>query len=337
VTWTENGQSQHLVLRQLAAPQLIVAAPHLLGEDRLVLAVATGQADVLLAGERLDINKLQVESNLVQISGSGSAALGSITAGDADVQVTGQLDLAELARQLPSTLRMRDQTQLTSGVLAVTLGSSQQPTGRQWQGSLKTDRLAATAAGRPIVFDQPLAIEFALRQTNEGPVIDRLSGRASFLTLDGRGTLADGSLDLAADLDRLVAELGRLIDWRDIELAGTLGAQLRWNRREGDAWTAQADARVQNFVAAAAGMLPWQERDLQIGADLTGIVAAGTLREVNSGKLTIVSAGDRLEASLSEPVKEDVSFTRVANLVDRDRAAERESPGCRAGHSDAED
>jgi translocation and assembly module TamB len=309
LTWTENGQSQHVVLRQLAAPQLVIAAPQLLGEDRLVLVITTGQADVLLAGERLDIHKLQVDSNLVHVAGSGSAALGSLATGDADVQVQGQIDLAELARQLPGALRMRQDAQLTSGVVAITLGSSQQPGGRQWQGSLKTDRLEASAGGRPIVFDQPLAIEFALRQTSEGPVIDRLSGRASFLTLDGRGTLADGSLDATADLDRLVAELGRLIDWRDIQLAGTLGAQLRWNRGAGDAWTAQADARVQNFIAAAAGMAPWQERDLQIGADLTGVVAAGSLHEINSGKLTVVSAGDRLEASLAEAVKEVTAQT----------------------------
>ncbi len=322
VTWAENGQSQHLVLRQLAAPQLVVAAPHYLGEDQLVLAVARGQADVLKTGERLDIHKLEVQSNLVQLAGSGSAALGQISTGDADVQIAGQIDLAELARQLPSALRMRQDVQLTSGVVAITLGSRAQAGGRQWQGSLKTERLAATAAGRPIVFNQPLALEFALRQSAEGPVIDQLSGRASFLTLDGRGTLAEGSLDATADLDRLVAELGRLIDWQDIQLAGTLGAQVRWNRGAGDAWTAQADARVQNFVASAAGMAPWHERDLQVGGDLSGIVAEGSLREINSGKLTVISAGDRLEATLAEPVKEvsataawPLSFTLQGNLA----------------------
>jgi hypothetical protein len=305
--WTDNAKSQQVIVRQLAAPQLVVAAPPYLGEDRLAVHLASGQADVLLAGDQLDIKSLRLESNVLQIAGSGSAALGAIASGGADVEVAGQIDLAELARQLPGTLRLKQDTQLQSGVVQVSLTSRQQPGGRTWQGSLKTDRIQATAAGRPIAFNQPLEIGFGVRSTSAGLVIDQLTGRASFLNLDGQGTFDEGTLTASADLDKLVAELGRLIDWRDIQLAGSLGAQVRWNRGPSDLWTAQADARVQNFVFASAGSTPWQERDLQVGADLTGVVAAGTLTELRTGKLTVLSGGDRLEASLTEPVKQVTS------------------------------
>ena len=188
--------------------------------------------------------------------------------------------------------------------MQVTLVNRQEATGRRWQGSLKTDRIQATAAGRPIQFDEPLAIDFAVRLTEQGPVIDQLVGKASFLDLSGQGSLAGGSVTANADLDRLVAELGQLIDWRDIQLAGRLGANVEWNQGENNDWTAKADARVQNFVAAATGMAPWRENDLTIGGDVTGVLGAKGLEQLSRGTFSIVSASDRLDANLTEPVKE---------------------------------
>ena len=315
--WNDDGRSQHLVVRELSAPQLVVAAPSFLGNDELAASIAAGQADVLLAGDRLEIKSLRLDSNLVQAAGSGAAALGALASGGslataadaADVEVHGQINLAELARQLPGTLRLKDDTQLTGGTGQLSLVSRNEPAGRRWLASLKTDRIEATAAGSPIVLDEPLFIELAARMTEDGPVIDQLIGRASFLALDGRGSLAGGNITASADLDKLVAELGRLIDWRDIQLAGTLGMEIGWSRAVGDVWTARATGRVQNFVAAASGMTPWQERDLQIGADIGGNLTAEGLKEINTATLTVVSAGDRLEAALAEPVKEVTAST----------------------------
>jgi hypothetical protein len=319
--WTDNGQSQHVVVRQLAAPQLTVASPAFLAGDTLAASIRDGQADVLITGDKLDIKQLQLVSNLIQVNGKGAASLAAPTDAS-DVEISGQIDLAQLVRQLPGTLRMKPDTQLTSGIVQVTLANRQEATGRRWQGSLKTDRLQATAGGRPIQFDEPLAIEFAVRLTPQGPVIDQLVGKASFLDLSGQGSLAGGSVTANADLDRLVAELGQLIDWRDIQLAGRLGANIHWKQGENNAWIAKADARVQNFVASAAGMSPWRENDLTIGADVAGILGAKGLEQLSRGTLAIVSAGDRLDANLTEPVKEvsataawPVGFTVKGNLA----------------------
>ncbi|MEX2173979.1 MAG: hypothetical protein WD872_06420 [Pirellulaceae bacterium] len=311
--WTDDGNSQHLVVRQLAAPQLAVASPALLGSDRLTVNIATGQADVLIAGDKLDIRQLRLESNLLQLSGKGMASLTAPTDAS-DVEVTGQIDLAELARQLPGTLHMRPDTQLNSGIVQVSLASRAEQAGRRWQASLKTDRLRATAGGRPVEFDEPLAIDFAVRIAPEGPaeqaiVVEQLVGRASFLKLNGNGTLGEGTLTAEADLDKLVAELGQLVDWGNTKLAGTLAAQVRWNRGESNLWTARADARVQNFEMLAAGIAPWRESNLQIGADVTGLLGTAGLTEIHAARLTVASAGDRLEATLAEPVKEVSSAT----------------------------
>jgi hypothetical protein len=299
--WSDDGKSQNVVARQIAAPQLAVAAPAYLAGDTLVASIAGGQADVVLAGDRLDIKQLQLVSNLVHIAGKGAASLAA-PQDASDVEITGQIDLAQIVRQLPATLRLKPDTQLTSGVVQIALANRQEAGGRRWQGSLKTDRFAATAGGRPIQFDEPLTIEFGVRLTKQGPIIDQLVGQASFLDLSGQGSLAGGSLTANADLDKLVAELGQLIDWRDVQLAGRLGAHVEWNQGQADAWTAKADARVQNFVAAAAGLAPWRESDLAIGADLTGVLGTDGLEKISRGTLSIVSAADRLDANLTEAV-----------------------------------
>ncbi len=309
--WTEDGASQQLVVRQLAAPELTLAAPALLGTDRVAASITTGQADILLAADQIEIKQLALATNLGTLEGKGAAPLAALSsastsltsaANSAEIEVTGRIDLVELARQMPTTLRIKENTQLTRGAVQVTLASHQDARGRKWQGAIRTDRIEAAAPGGQVVLEQPLTADFALRLTDRGPALEQFTGQASFLDLRGGGTLEQGTLTADVNLDRLVAELSPLVDWRDIELGGTLGAQLRWNRGEQDEWTAVGDARLQNFVAAAAGMTPWRETNLTMGIDLTGVLAGASLAELQRGSFAINAGDDRLSIELAEPV-----------------------------------
>jgi translocation and assembly module TamB len=315
--WAENGQAQQIVVQQLATPGLSVAAPGLFGADRPTWAIASARADLQLAGGLATIRELRLESNLVQIAGQGAArlvhsrpaapstAVGAATemATLGDIDLTGQLDLAELARQFPATLRLKPDTQLTSGVVQVSLISREGGTGRQWQGKLQTDQIRAVAAGRPVQFDQPLALEFTARQTPQGPVIDQLSGQASFLRLSGRGTLDEGGITASADLNQLVIDLGRLIDWGQTRLAGSLAAELKWKREPASGWVASGDAQVRNFELSAPGMTPWREPHLQLAAIAQGELGAASLDLLRGAKLTVEAGADHLVAELTDAVK----------------------------------
>ena len=311
--WSDDGKGQHLIVRQLAAPQLSVMSPELLGDDVLQAAVASGKADLQISGGNLTVKSLALESNLVGLSGQGAAPLNMLTTeglvhslsqpgGGPDIEISGQIDLAELARQLPQTLRLKEGTEVTSGVVGVSLASRSAASDRRWVGSLKTNQIRALARGRQIQFDQSITISFAVRQTPQGPVIDELSGQASFLDLRGEGSLSQGTISAGADLNRLADELGRIIDWGDTQLAGTLAAEIGWNRGQNDQWHANANARVQRFGVAASGLAPWSEDDLRITADVDGVVSLGAIREITAAKLTVSSGADRLEATLTGPV-----------------------------------
>lgn len=311
--WSDDGKGQHLIVRHLAAPQLSVMSPELLGDDLLQAAVDSGKADLQISGGNLAVKSLVLESNLARLSGQGAAPLNMLTTeglvhslsqpgGGPDIEITGQIDLAELARQMPQTLRLKEGTEVTSGVVEVSLASQSAASDRRWVGSLKTNQIRALARGRQIQFDQPITISFAVRQTLQGPVIDELTGQASFLDLRGQGSLAQGTVSAGADLNRLADELGRIIDWGDTQLAGTLAAEIGWNRGQNDAWHASANARVQRFGLAASSLAPWTEDDLRITADVDGAISLGAIREITAAKLTVASGADRLEAALTGPV-----------------------------------
>jgi hypothetical protein len=302
-SWADESNSQRVSITSLATSGLIISAPQYLGLDQPTISIAAGQADVQLTGGQIAVRDLKLESNLMQLAGQASAATATAPLSASDIQLTGQLNLAELARQLPNTLRLRDGTAISSGQLQVTLLSRGAANARTWEGDLRTANLRATSAGRPLRFDQPLAVSFLVQQTPSGPAIERLTGRASFLELDGRGTLSEGSITARTDLDKLVTELNQLIDWGSTKLAGTTEAKLHWTRGKGDRWNATADAAVKGFELTAPRLAPWREPNLVLTAQAEGLIQNESLTQIETAKLAIEAAADRLDAELLEPVK----------------------------------
>src|SRR5206468_1188050 len=107
---------------------------------------------------------------------------------------------------------------------------------------------------RQIEFEEPLQIEFGVQQTAAGPVIEKLIAQASFLRLEGRGSLTEGNLSARTNLDKLVAELDRLVDWSEIQLEGELAADFRWKHDPATGWNAGAEAQARNFKLIAPGL-----------------------------------------------------------------------------------
>lgn len=303
--WQENGTVQ-VLLGQLATPGIAVSAPKFLSTDRPKIVINSTQAAVELSNGKLTIPNLNVSSNLVAIGGKGTVAISGATeaqAIDGDLEVNGQVNLAELVRQLPATLHMRPDAQLSSGVAEFSLASQPATGGRRFGGKLKTRDLRGVAAGRPIEFDQPLEVSFDAQQTPAGPVLQQLVGQASFLRLEGRGALTDGSLKAEADLNKLVEELDRLVDWGSAQLEGKLVADVRWKQEDASGWSATADAVARDFRAIFPNQPPWQEQNLRLGANVRGILAGSTLSQINQGKLSIEAGADKLNAELTEVVK----------------------------------
>src|SRR6185503_3584023 len=109
-----------------------------------------------------------------------------------------------------------------------------------------------------------------IRHGKSGIEIERLQGRASFLELQGSGSLAKGSIDARADLDKLVKELNQIVNFGSTRLAGMLEGKLQWSQGAADRWSATADALAKGFELTAPGLAPWKEPNLQLTAQTQG-------------------------------------------------------------------
>lgn len=299
--WAQDGQSQQASIKKLATPGLAVAAPQWLGADQPQLAITSGQGDVQLSQGQATVRNLQLVSSLLQLRGDGQTKVTEISSGD--VKLAGQVNLAELFRQLPATLHLKQETKFTAGELQFSLTSSQSPGARAWQGGAELRNLQAVVGGRAVAFQQPLTLELAAEQRGRDFAISKLAGRGEFFDLSGNGTLAGGQITARADLNKLAAQLGQFIDLGQSRLAGTLNSEVRWSEDRGGIWLATGDAQVQNFELSAAGLAPWREQDLKLVAEIRGAMGAAGLDRIDAATLSVVAGADQLAAELAGPVQ----------------------------------
>ncbi|MCA9203386.1 MAG: hypothetical protein KDA59_10095, partial [Planctomycetales bacterium] len=322
----ETGQQQ-INVRVCEWRNVGLAAPEYLGRDQVRLPSLTVAGRVQRDSTGIEVDQLTLQSEVAEARMHGRIGLEPPMPGRAatfntlletsDLEATGEINLARLAAMLPATLHVRDGMQVTSGKLLTSLATRRGGPGPRIEGTLQASDLAATYQNQPLVWPKPLQIEFAARQTANGPVIDRLQGRADFLAIEGSGTLGKGTLAANADLDRLMAELGRFVDLGDTRLAGAVSASLNWDQRDSET-NVTGEGRIERFVFSSPGARPWQEQLLQIQFAGRGAAGKNAVTRIDAARLQVMSGDDQLEVELTKPVTQftaDVAWPVRARIV----------------------
>jgi translocation and assembly module TamB len=165
------------------------------------------------------------------------------------------LDLAALARQIPRTLRLREDLRLEKGsaqlAALVTGDAAKGKGGQKIQATAKLADLAANLKGRTLSFRDPATVEARLHREGDVFALEQLDVQTPFLTATGRGDL-DRGISVSASVD-LKAATERLSDW--FELGGVALAG-----------RGQFDARYQRIV---------KRYEASAKAELTGLSATG--------------------------------------------------------------
>ena len=169
-------------------------------------------------------------------------------------------DLAKLVRMLPGTLKIREGTEVTSGQVALVATARQQADGMSWSGRVDASHLGGTADGRPIAWENPLAIQFATHETKDGIIVDQAVCTSSFLQVNGSGSLDDMTATADFDLAQLVTELRRFSDLDQVQLAGKGHARLQLKRPADNQFTADADFQARGFQWIAQNPRPLDGR-----------------------------------------------------------------------------
>ncbi len=163
-------------------------------------------------GDTVEVDELSIQCELGQVSLTGTAKTSDFSAENVAAalirekcQLKGHLDLAKLAAMLPETLMLREGTRITAGQVDLLASAHPQQSGTSWTGLIETKQLAGTANGRPITWDQPLAVQFAVHDATGGITIDRAVCTSSFLKVSAAGSLDNMTATADFDLDRLLS------------------------------------------------------------------------------------------------------------------------------------
>ncbi len=281
-----------------------------LGSDRIQLQRVEVPCHLVQSGDMLDVQQLSITCELGKLAVTGKVNMDDFAADDKlaalldeTYEVNGELDLVALARALPETLRIREGTEITSGTVRLAVSSRQQNGEPVWSGQIDASHLGAQANGKALVWENPLAVSFAARQTARGVVLDRAECTSSFLHANASGSLDDLSATASFDLARLVSELEQFADLSQLALAGEGEAQLELKRVAGDRF--DADARFQatgfQFVPVAGGE-PWREDKIVATLDVEGEFEQEKLQRIERAVLTVDVGRERLTARLREPI-----------------------------------
>lgn len=277
--------------------------------DPVQLRQLKGEWDLAWPGQEMAVKKLAAECELGQVSLAGTFSRVEFTPDKLlaslrkqSFEAAGRVDLARLAASLPKTLRIRQNTQVTSGQLELAVSGRPDSKGAAWQGHLKAAELKALVEGRPIAWQQPMAINFSLRDAAGGITVEMLKCESSFLTVEAQGRPEELAAAARFDLGQLASQLGQFVDLGGLRTAGEGWAYLNWKSPDRKTFSADLELQARDFRLALPNLPPWEEPNLVLFLAAAGQMTGGVPVRLESASLRAKAAPDELEAKLLEPV-----------------------------------
>ncbi len=307
-------QSLHLRGLELAAPQLI-------GSDRMNLKRITAEGKFELNSQQVASSGLRIESDFGQLQSNGRFNFSQLADLTNEVELlaepldlSGEIDLAGLARTLPETLNLQQDLVVEAGVIRFQASSRNDGDDRRLIFNVDATNLRGSRAGQPIVWQRPLQLNGALRQSGTQLEIESVKCESDFVQMAGRGNMQTGSFTIKGDLAAMMEQIGNFIDLTDIELAGQLDGQFGWQT---DVLNQKSNQTPIQIVGGAEIQSPrikfpqvtrWAPKQLVLAVNASGALTEGT--DGNNGNLALASGGikvdiggDKLVASLVNPIE----------------------------------
>jgi translocation and assembly module TamB len=304
-----------------------MTAPDWFGQESVATDRLHANGAVTWQAGRLAFDTLTVESSLANVAADGAVPLGDLSGRpfstwllealrNEQYRVAAEVDLAELARTLPTRMNLRDGLTLESGELRIAVANQFVDGRQQWSAGITTSQVVATRDGRRLTWDQPISLTIRARESSDGPVVDQVDCQSDFLTLTGGGTMREASLTATADLDRLAAQLGQFVDFGDTQFAGALRANLGLRRSEENLVALGANAEVTNLAWQLGDRKPLREPKLKVGAAATVRLLDSQPNRLETATLQVTAGEDFCEAALQQPVSLRFADKPIADRVD---------------------
>ena len=307
-SWTPGDAVGSLAVQgDITASEVFFTTPSL-GGDVVRLNTLKTECDLATQNRTVTIRKSDVTTDVGKFSLNGT--LRHVDPEDVSVDaflqqdftLEGRIDVEKLAAMLPNTLRIQEQTRVTSGDVTVVFSSKRQKEGMAWTGRIETSDLRATRDGRTLVWPEPVRIDLAAKETGKGRHLDHLKCRSEFLHVEMSGSAEDFGVYASFDLDQLAARLDPFLDLTDVEMSGNGSLNGHWRRQAKGTFETDFDLQLRNLIVASAGEILAREDNLVAIVDAAGATDFGEKTRLDSARFQLNSGEERLTARLTAPV-----------------------------------
>jgi translocation and assembly module TamB len=290
--------------------QALSASDTLMGEDVLRLARVDAPCRVLLDGSRLNIEQMEIQSEVGKVNLAGTIDLAKESRGavlQPGQRLDAELNLVRLAELLPDALHLTKDTRIQSGMLSLHLHSSQRGESLLWEGNVHTSDLEGLYQGQRIVWKEPFALVLTAHQDtlDSLPMLESFRCDSDFLRLEMSGSLEEWTARGTFNLGRLSEHLAGFVELGSLRVQGegTVRASMRRNARDGS--RLETDVRFGQFNLTD-GSRSWREDSITVHFDLIGTL--GSNNRIQAGALHVLAGTDGIDLDLMEPIADLHSF-----------------------------
>ena len=290
--------------------------------DALALESCNAVLNLDFDGEQLQINRFRIASDLANLELETSLQIDQDVKvgwrdflGQNNVRVSGEVDLARLAAQLPSILRIRQDAQVTSGRVTFSVQNTLEENLQRWDASLKANGIEALAAGKLIRWQQPVTMSLSAAERPDRRIVGNLNFDCDYLSLEADGSIAEATIAARGDLTRLAADLNPLIDLQGLHLAGRFDASVDLQRQGKDQFDANGHVLVQGLEFWFPGWRPVREDRITLSLQTKGELREGKSPLFQEAILRMNSAQDQLQISLGGPISATTLLTGLPVVV----------------------
>ncbi len=313
VTWSVDPQ-QGLTMQttgRLEVSQFDLSADALAG-DRLHSQQLRAPWKLQVINNELAVEQLDIHADWAKLSATGSMTLAELQSLGLEnlprrpMKLLGSADIAQLARQFPRTLQLREGVRIDAGQLSFEVEA--QPEGERytWLTNAELANVAGTDGQRQIRWNDPiqLAAKFSrtAQDTKLGPQLETLSLDAPFANASVQTDREAITGEFEIDFEKLSQELGQFVDVRAWQLRGLGEGTFDLKRQANQQFIASASVDLTDLHVAEAGR-DWSEPKLQIELQATGAEENLTPRSLASGRVQLRGPRDQFDLTLLQPVE----------------------------------
>lgn len=319
IKWSGTKEAPRFAVKgNWEAAPLVFGAPDLLGNDEISTDYAKGNIDLMAADGILYFKEASAESQLGKVALQGKLNWDDLQdeskqeklAGllNSQLKLTGNLDLAETAQQLPETMHLRPGMQITSGTVNFEVSNfdPQQPEQNQetaWMIDLKTSDLTGRNKEQEIRWEQPITLMMQVVKRPDTFDIRSLKCESDFLKVTGSGNTSDLKLRLEADLDQLSERLDQFIDLQTVSLKGKMNGEVDF-KVTGESWETKSFLNFDHLQLAMPDRRGWQEPELKLTVDGAGKTDEEQIH-VERFMVSLIAGKDAFQAKLESPTTID--------------------------------